>query len=424
MSLGAAEAKAGAVAAGGSGLPGYALFAGLLAMAGLPIYIHAPKFYVDEYGVSLAALGVALLVLRSIDFVQDPALGWLAAATRRHRAAAVALATAVMAASMLGLFAAAPPVAPLIWFGLTLAALFSAFSFLTIAFYAQGVAKAASLGARGHVRLATWRETGALIGVCLAAMAPTVLAVGTEAPFALFAVLFAALCGAAVLGMRGEWQPVAPDTSGASGFGVVLRDATARRLLVIAFLNAAPVAVTSSLFLFFVESRLAAPGWEGPLLLLFFVAAAVAAPLWGRAAQRHGAKRMLLLGMTLSIVSFAFAALLGPGDILPFALVCLASGAALGADLTLLSAIFARRMERVAPDASRGFGLWAFTTKATLAVSAGVVLPVLGASGFVSGSPANTEAALATLTFLYALLPCGLKLAALALLAATRLEEN
>jgi glycoside/pentoside/hexuronide:cation symporter, GPH family len=26
-------------------------------MAGLPIYIHAPKFYVDEYGVSLAALG-------------------------------------------------------------------------------------------------------------------------------------------------------------------------------------------------------------------------------------------------------------------------------------------------------------------------------------------------------------------------------
>ncbi|NNF72918.1 MAG: sugar:cation symporter, partial [Rhodobacteraceae bacterium] len=36
-------------------LPAYALFAAMLAMAGLPIYIHAPKFYVDEYGVSLAA---------------------------------------------------------------------------------------------------------------------------------------------------------------------------------------------------------------------------------------------------------------------------------------------------------------------------------------------------------------------------------
>ena len=40
-----------------AGLAGWSLFAALIAMAGLPIYIHAPKFYVDTYGVSLAALG-------------------------------------------------------------------------------------------------------------------------------------------------------------------------------------------------------------------------------------------------------------------------------------------------------------------------------------------------------------------------------
>ena len=415
LTLAASPSRAG-------GLPGYALFAGLLAMAGLPIYIHAPKFFVDSYGVSLGVLGAVLVLLRGIDFVQDPALGWLAERTRRHRGLAVTLAAGLMAAAMLGLFAVAPPMGPVLWFGITLTALFSAFSFLTIAFYSQGVAKAAALGERGHVRLATWRETGALIGVCLAAVAPTALGFGTEAPFALFAVLFAVLCGVALIGMRGEWQaaPVAAET----GFRVVLGDATARRLLMIAFLNAAPVAVTSSLFLFFVESRLQAPGWEGPLLLLFFVSAAGAAPLWGRAAQKHGAKRVLLLGMALAIVSFIFAALLGPGDVLPFALVCIASGAALGADLTLLSAIFARRMEKVSPDASRAFGLWAFTTKATLAISAGVVLPLLGASGFVSGGAENSAEALAMLTFLYALLPCGLKLAALGLLAATRIEES
>lgn len=409
------------------GLPGYALFAGLLAMAGLPIYIHAPKFYVDGYGVSLAALGVVLGGLRLLDFVQDPALGWLAERTRGARGLAVAVAGAVMALAMLGLFAVTPPVAPLVWFALTLTALFSAFSFLTIAFYSQGVAKAGALGGRGHVRLATWRETGALLGVCLAAVAPTVLAMGSDAPFALFAWGFAVLAVLAVLAMRGEWRAAPVRSGGAqdSGFAEILRDATARRLLVIAFLNAAPVAVTSSLFLFFVESRLEAPGWEGPLLLLFFLAAAGAAPLWGRAAQTFGTKRVLMAGMTLAIVSFAFAALLGPGDIWPFAVVCLASGAALGADLTLLSAIFARRMERISPDASRGFGLWAFTTKATLAVSAVIVLPLLGASGFVSGAEvANPGAALATLTLLYAVLPCGLKLAALGLLAATRLEES
>ena len=67
-----------------SALPGYALFAAMLASAGLPIYIHAPKFYVDEYGVSLVGLGGALFLLRLIDFVQDPLLGWLSDRLRKH----------------------------------------------------------------------------------------------------------------------------------------------------------------------------------------------------------------------------------------------------------------------------------------------------------------------------------------------------
>lgn len=58
-----------------AGLPGFAVFAAMLGAAGLPIYIHAPKVYVDEYGVSLAALGAVLFALRLIDVVQDPLLG-------------------------------------------------------------------------------------------------------------------------------------------------------------------------------------------------------------------------------------------------------------------------------------------------------------------------------------------------------------
>ena len=73
-------------------LPAWSLFAALIAMAGLPIYIHAPKFFVDEYGVSLAALGFVLAGLRLIDVVQDPLLGWLAEATRPRRRLGVALA--------------------------------------------------------------------------------------------------------------------------------------------------------------------------------------------------------------------------------------------------------------------------------------------------------------------------------------------
>lgn len=155
---------------------GYAVFGGLLAMAGLPIYIHAPKFYVDEYAVSLAALGTVLFVLRGLDFVQDPALGWLAARLRHVRAQAVGVAGGLMALAMLALFALPPLFAPLLWFALALTVLFSAYSFLTICFYATGTTRGTQLGAGGHVRLAGWRETGALLGVCLAAAAPVALA--------------------------------------------------------------------------------------------------------------------------------------------------------------------------------------------------------------------------------------------------------
>jgi GPH family glycoside/pentoside/hexuronide:cation symporter len=93
--------------------PGYAVFAAMLAAAGLPIYIHAPKVYVDEFGVGLTALAGVLFVLRLFDVVQDPALGWLAQRLRARRGVAVAVGVAVLAGSMLGLFAVDPPIAAL-----------------------------------------------------------------------------------------------------------------------------------------------------------------------------------------------------------------------------------------------------------------------------------------------------------------------
>ncbi len=402
-------------------LPAYAMFAALLAAAGLPIYIHAPKFYVDSYGVNLATLGLVLGLLRLIDLVQDPALGWLAERGRHRRGPMVAVAAGLMALAMLALLAVPPPIAPLLWFALTLIVLFSAFSFLTICFYAQGVAFAPTLGPTGHLQLAGWREAGALIGVSLAAVAPVALAAATDRPFAAFAFGFAALALVATLAMRGQWG--ATPVMAQPRFGPVLRDPMARRLLILSLVNGAPVAVTSTLFLFFVESRLAAPGWEGPLLLLFFLAAAISTPLWTRLAATHGAKRVLLAGMTLAIAAFLFALTVGPGDTLAFAAISAASGAALGADMVLLPAIFARHLAGRFPGAEAlAFGLWSFASKLALALAAVTLLPLLDAGGFVAGAQ-NTDSALSLLTILYAGLPCLLKLAAIALLLATPVPE-
>jgi GPH family glycoside/pentoside/hexuronide:cation symporter len=402
-------------------LPGYAVFAAMLSAAGLPIYIHAPAYYASSYGVGLTALAGVLFGLRLLDVVQDPFLGWLSARLRARRGIAVGLGVTLLGASMLGLFAVAPPVAPLLWFGITMTGLFSAFSFLTISMYAEGVQAAGRLGATGHLRLAGWRETGALLGVCAAAVAPTLLE-WTGSAYGWFAVAFAALCLLAGMLMRGQWGRAGGIET--SGFRAVLSDGIARRLLLIALMNAAPVAVSSTLFLFYVESVLAAPGWEGPLLVLFFLAAAASAPMWSRLASRYGERPMLLSAMALAIASFSVVLALGEGQVAAFAAVCLVSGAALGADFAILPALFARRMERVAPEAAAAFGLWAFVQKATLAFAAIALLPALDAAGFAAAEgPANPSGALTLLTYLYALVPCILKLGAMALLAATPLPK-
>ncbi len=403
-------------------LPAYALFAAVLSGAGLPIYIYAPKFFADTYGTSLTALAAVLFGLRLFDVVQDPALGWLSERAGRARGALAALAAGLLALAMLGLFAVAPPVAPLLWFALTITALFTAYSFLTITFYARGVAKAGAIGAGGHLRLAAWRETGALTGVCIAAVAPTLLIGVAADPFAAFAWGFAAVALLAAAAMAPEWSGAAP--SDPVPFRTILRDGPARRLLVLALVNAAPLAVSSTLFLFFVESRLAAPGWEGPLLVLFFLAAALSSPGWSWLARRHGAKPVLLGAMALAVLSFAGVLTLGPGDTAAFAVICVLSGATIGADLTLLPALFSRRMAHIAPNGGAGFGLWALVTKFTLAFAAVLLLPTLDAAGFVSGTADNPERALQTLSWLYAGVPCVLKLVAIGLLVATPIEET
>ncbi|WP_371225605.1 MFS transporter [Roseovarius sp. 2305UL8-3] len=399
-------------------LPGYTVFAAFLAAAGLPLYIHAPKFYVDEYGVSLVALGTVLGLLRMLDFVQDPLLGRLASVMQGRRAPTVLAAAVILVAAMFGLFAVIPPIAPLLWFAVMLTLIFSSFSYLTICFYAQGVSAAGHLPEQGHLRVARWRETGALLGICAAAVAPTLL--GGHGGFAL---AFAILACVALWAMRGQWRSAPVEDLGLAGFAPVLRDPVARRLLLVALVNAAPVAVSSTLFLFFVESRLNASGMEGSFLLLFFLSAALAAPFWGRVAERYGAKQVLLIAMLLSIVAFAAAVTLGAGDIWAFGLICIASGAALGADMTLLPALFARRMEQVSPGANEGFGLWSFVSKFTLALAAVALLPVLQAGGFQSGQD-NSGEALRLLSLLYGALPCLLKFVAIALLATTDLKER
>ena len=145
-------------------------------------------------------------------------------------------------------------------------------------------------------------------------------------------------------------------------------------------------------------------------------------PALGWIAERFRVRRgalvagalVLLAGMALAIAAFLWAATLGAGAGVAFGAICVASGAALGADLVLLPALFARRLGDLSNEAA-GFSLWALVSKLALALSAATVLPALQGQGFVSGA-VNSAEALSALSLSYAAVPCGLKAAALLIL--------
>lgn len=125
--------------------------------------------------------------------------------------------------------------------------------------------------------------------------------------------------------------------------------------------------------------------------------------------------------MALAVMAFIWAYALGSGDTGAFLVICIVSGAALGADLALPPSILADVIdEEQGGEGKEGayFGLWNFAAKANLALAAGVALPLVSAFGYtpgsaVSGSGVSGGAALSTV---YCLVPCLLKLASAALL--------
>jgi Na+/melibiose symporter-like transporter len=122
----------------------------------------------------------------------------------------------------------------------------------------------------------------------------------------------------------------------------------------------------------------------------------------------------LLISMPMAIAGFAWAAALAPGDLVGFAVICVAAGVALGSDTVLLPAMFSVALTRAGLKASLAFGIWAFAGKLGLALAAFLVMPVLQWNGFVPGQ-VNSAGALATLNIAYAIVPCVLKLGSLAL---------
>ena len=402
----------------------YGLLGLPLAFVALPVYVHLPHHHAREFGLPLAMLGLVLLLGRLFDALVDPWIGAAGDALYRRSQRAVASA-AVLLSMTLALGFAALFVVPqdvrsgggVLWVWMVVALALCHVSCSALAVLHQSWAARQGGGERAQSRWVAWREGLGLVGVLLAAVLPSLAG---------WPATVAVLCAALAAGLWGwfalvrQWTVTLtphtqPEQTETPDLWQPWQHAPFRRLLAVFVVNGMASAIPATLVLFFVQDRLQAPAaWQPVFLGLYFMAGALSMPLWLALIARRGLPLAWLCGMALSVLTFGAVVSLGAGDLAAFALVCVLSGTALGADLSAPGALLNQTIEDCG---QRGrcegafIGWWNLATKLNLALAAGLALPLLGAWGYVPGQP--DQQGLQALGLAYGLLPCLLKLLAM-----------
>lgn len=380
-----------------------------LAMVALPLYVHTPALYAADFGVALASLGWVLLLARLFDTAIDPLLGLWQDRLSPARARALLLLAAGGGLAGFGWLVMPQRDWPLLpQLAAALGLVYLAHGWLSIALLRYGAALWPS--EHGRSRVAAWREGWALLGVLLAAALPATLAARHGQQYALQVLAgLLLLCSVLCLWLLRYAPPVQAQACTCAGpdWRQLWRDAAFRRVLLVLLLNATAMAIPATLLNFYIADLLRTPALAGLFLLLYFLAAVLSLPLWVRLADRIGRIAAWRGGMLLALLVFLPVLALGEGQGGLFAVVCLLTGAALGADLAFGSALVADVLgERVAAQGGAAFGAVSMVNKLALACAAGLALPLAAQLGYQPGGDASA------LPWLYAGLPALFKLAA------------
>lgn len=403
---------------------GYSMFALPLAMAALPIYVHVPKYYATTLGAPLAWIGLILFAARLLDAIQDPLLGYLsdrAAGTRWGRFALVLMGVPLLAAGFVALFQ--PPVSGATalswWLAGSLIVVYVGFSAASISYLAIGAELSSDYHERTRVTAA--RAALGILGVMLAATLPEFLSRRSDeaagvVQFSLMFVPVLLVCTALTWRLTPRVPAAVQPSRTWRAMFAPFRHREFRWLLAVIIPSGVAGAIPATLILFFVDDVLQTPRLSGLFLVAYFLAGAFSMPAWVAVSRRTGKKNAWLLGMVMAVVAFVWAFALGAGDVIAFAIVCVMSGVAYGAELALPPSILADLVDRSGSEHKANgayFGLWQMIEKLNLAAAAGIALPLLALLGYQPGSGAGETLALSAT---YALLPCAIKLLGAAIL--------
>lgn len=395
----------------------YASVGLVTAAASLPLYLMVPHLYTQTMGAPLAAVGLVVMAVRLVDAWTDPWFGRLIDQTKGPRFEAwIRPALVALSLGFIALFL--PPQglvgSPLLLVYLAISAslISLANGVITVAHQAWPVRwKPAIHQEADQVRLVSAREWLTLVGVIVSA---GLAAADQRLALCVLLVVSAALAFRLIRGLPGQGTNTT-QVDDAPRSGRLPKGLT--RLLVMLTVNALANAIPATLFLFFVSDYFQADRVVAPALLLtYFISALLGILLWQMPLRRYGPHRIMALAMLMGCLSFVWVLLLPSDGLLGFAVVCVLTGLALGAELICPALLIGQQLQAATlgagpAQAGRVFGRWQLLAKLSLAAAAGLCLPGLALVGY---KPGETQA-LTGLLWTYAGLPCLLKFLAIGL---------
>ena len=382
-----------------------------LAAAQIAVYIAVPAIYSKIAAVGIGITGLVIMISRVIDMITDPILGTYLDRMVEKIGWKFWLLIGFPLISI-GIFILFNPLDGLEIISLLLGVIFVTlgWTFFSIPWWGIGIAISNS-NSNDRFKVVSFRELLTIPGVILGLFLIHFSNISGEI-FLIISILFLS-----PLFIKKIPIPNISNKKGTSYFlnikNLFKDNSNFKYLCLSYFFIGLSNGVTSILFILFVEFIIG--GSPQNFLSIYFISAFIGLPFVYMLASKYNKKRIWTSFILLACICFLPVVFLSTNSTTLFMVICIISGFCLSADLIIPSSIqadiiYKEQQQNKNVLVGKIYSVWSFIQKLSLALSAGVCLPLLGYFGF---NPSEVNTQLLPLSFAYGIIPIILRIPAI-----------
>ena len=382
-----------------------------LAAAQIAVYIAVPAIYSKIAAVGIGITGLVIMISRVIDMITDPILGTFLDRMVEKIGWKFWLLIGFPLISI-GIFILFNPLDALEIFSLLLGIIFVTlgWTFFSIPWWGIGIAISNS-NSNDRFKVVSFRELLTIPGVILGLFLIHFSNISGEI-FLIISILFLS-----PLFIKEISIPNISNVKETSYFlnikNLFKNNSNFKYLCLSYFFIGLSNGVTSILFILFVEFIIG--GSPQNFLSIYFISAFMGLPFVYMLASKYNKKRIWTSFIILACICFLPVVFLSNNSTTLFMVICIISGFCLSADLIIPSSIqadiiYKEQQQNKNVLVGKIYSVWSFIQKLSLALSAGVCLPLLGYFGF---NPSEVNTQLLPLSFAYGIIPIILRIPAI-----------